>query len=113
MVAATLSPARVLRRPRRTDPRAFIGLFLTVAALAGSISFWVSTSESRPVLVAVRDLPVGSTLRPNDLTVAYVRMDDNLYRATAGADMLDALVGRQLSEPLHAQQILARAQVND
>src|SRR5437764_11826260 len=80
MVAATLSSARVLRRPRRTDPRAFIGLFLTVAALAGSISFWVSTSESRPVLVALRDLPVGSTLHSSDLTVAYVRMDDNLYR---------------------------------
>jgi Flp pilus assembly protein CpaB len=113
MVAATLSPARVLRRPRRADPRAFIGLFLTVAALAGSISFWVSSSEARPVLVAVRDLPVGATLRSSDLTVAYVRMDDNLYHAAVSAEMLGGLVGRQLSEPVHAQQILARGQVTD
>ena len=113
MVAATLSPARVLRRPRRADPRAFIGLFLTVAAVAGSISFWVSSSEARPVLVAVRDLPVGATLRSSDLTVAYVRMDDNLYRAALPADTLDSLVGRQLGEPIHAQQVLARAQLAD
>src|SRR5215216_51932 len=99
MVAATLSPARALRRPRRTDPRALIGLFLTLAALAGSISFWVSSSEARPVVVATRDLPVGATLRAGDLGVAYVRMEDNLYRAALPADMLDGLLGRQLGEP--------------
>ena len=113
MVAATLSPARALRRPRRTDPRSLIGIFLTLAALAGSISFWVSNSESRPVLVATRDLPIGATVRAGDLSVAYVRMDDNLYRAALSADMLDSLVGRQLGEPMHAQQVLARAQVSD
>ena len=111
MVAATLTPARALRRPRRADPRALIGAFLTLAALAGSISFWVGSSEARPVLVATRDLPAGATLRASDLSVAYVRMDDHLYRAALPADMLDALVGRQLSEPMHAQQVLARAQV--
>jgi len=113
VVAATLSPARALRRPRRTDPRSLIGIFLTLAALAGSISFWVSNSESRPVLVATRDLPIGATVRAGDLSVAYVRMDDNVYRAALPADMLDSLVGRQLGEPMHAQQVLARAQVSD
>ena len=113
MVAATLTPARALRRPRRTDPRALIGLFLTLAALAGSISFWVTNSESRPVLVATRDLPIGATVRAGDVTIAYVRMDDNLYRAALPADTLDSLVGRQLGEPIHAQQVLARAQLAD
>lgn len=113
MVAATLSPARALRRPRRADPRALIGIFLTVAALAGSISFWAGNSESRAVLVATRDLPVGATLHAADLSVAYVRMDDNLYRAALQADALQSLVGRQLAEPVHAQQVLARAQVED
>jgi Flp pilus assembly protein CpaB len=113
MVAATLSPARVLRQPRRTDPRALIGVCLTLAALAGSISFWVASSEARPVVVAVRDLPVGATVRAGDLTIAYIRMEDNLYRAAVAADALDSLVGRQLSEPIHAQQVLARAQVAD
>ncbi len=111
MVAATLTPARALRRPRRTDPRALIGVFLTLAALAGSVSFWVGSSEARPVVIATRDLPVGATLHSSDLAVAYVRMEDNLFRAALPADALEGLVGRQLGEPIHAQQVLAREQV--
>jgi pilus assembly protein CpaB len=113
MAVATLTPARALRRPRRADPRALVGVFLTLAALAGSVAFWVSTSDARAVLVASRDLPAGATLRSSDLSVAYVRMEDGLYRAALPADMLDSLVGRQLGEPIHAQQVLARAQLTD
>jgi Flp pilus assembly protein CpaB len=111
MAVATLTSARALRRPRRADPRAVIGVFLTLAALAGSVAFWVSSSDARPVLVATHDLPAGATLRAADLSVAYVRMDDELYRAALPSDMLDSLVGRQLGEPIHAQQLLARAQL--
>src|SRR5947209_20528260 len=89
MAVATLTPARALRRPRRADPRALIGVCVTLAALAGSVAFWVTSSDARPVLVATRDLPVGTTLRASDLTVAYVRMDDALYRAALPADMPD------------------------
>jgi Flp pilus assembly protein CpaB len=113
LVVATLSPARALRRPRRADPRALIGIFLTLASLAGSIAFWVGASEARPVLVATRDLPAGATLHSTDLTVAYVRMDERLLDAAVPSDLLDSLVGRQLAEPIHAQQVLARAQVAD
>src|SRR5919197_2125092 len=113
MAVATLTPARAARRPRRADPRALIGVFLTLAALAGSVAFWVGASDARPVLVATRDLPVGATLRASDLSVAYLRMDDNVYAAALPVDMLGALVGRRLAEPVHAQQILARAQVAD
>jgi Flp pilus assembly protein CpaB len=111
MAVATLTPARALRRPRRADPRALIGVLVTLAALAGSVAFWVTSSDARPVLVATRDLPVGTTLRASDLTIAYVRMDDALYRAALPADMLETLIGRPLGEPVHAQQVLARAQV--
>jgi Flp pilus assembly protein CpaB len=111
MVAATLSPARALRRPRRADPRALIGIFLTLAALAGSVAFWVGTSDARAVVVATRDLPTGSTLQPSDLSIAYVRMDDALYRAALPSDALDSLVGHQLAEPVHADQVLARGQL--
>jgi len=111
MAVATLTPARALRRPRRADPRALIGVFLTLAALAGSITFWVGASDARPILIATRELPAGATLLSSDLTVAYVRMDDAVYRAALPADALDSLVGRQLGEPIHAQQVLARAQV--
>jgi Flp pilus assembly protein CpaB len=113
MAVATLNSARALRRPRRADPRALIGIFLTLAALAASVAFWVGASDARPVVVATRDLPAGSTLRSSDLTLAYVRMDDALFAAALSSDMLSSLVGRQLGEPIHAQQVLARAQVTD
>jgi Flp pilus assembly protein CpaB len=113
MAVATLNSARALRRPRRADPRAIIGVFLTLAALAASVAFWVGASDARPVVVATRDLPAGSTLRTSDLMLAYVRMDDALYAAALPSDMLGSLVGRQLGEPVHAQQVLARAQVAD
>jgi Flp pilus assembly protein CpaB len=113
MAVATLNSARALRRPKRADPRALIGVFLTVAALAALVAFWVGASDARPVVVATRDLPAGSTLRHSDLTLAYVRMDDALYAAALSSDMLSSLVGRQLGEPVHAQQVLARAQVAD
>ena len=113
MAVATLTPARALRRPRRADPRALIGIFLTLAALAASVAFWAGASDTRPVLVAARDLPVGSTLRASDLTVAYVHLDDGVYAAAVPAELLSTLVGHRLAEPVHAQQVLARAQVAD
>lgn len=113
MAVTALSPARAFRRPRRADPRALIGVFLTLAALAGSVAFWVGANEARPVVVATRDLPAGATLQASDLSVAYVRMDDALYRAATPAETLESLVGRQLGEPIHAQQLLARAQLAD
>lgn len=111
MAVATLTPARALRRPRRADPRALVGVFLTLAALAGSIAFWVGASDARPIVVATRELPAGATLRSTDLSVAYVRLDETLYRAALPGDTLDSLVGRQLGEPVHAQQVLVGAQV--
>ena len=41
-----LTPARALRRPRRADPRALIGICLTLVALAGSC-VWVGNNEAR------------------------------------------------------------------
>jgi Flp pilus assembly protein CpaB len=113
MAVATLSPTRALHRPRRADPRAIVGVFLTLAALAGSVAFWVSATEARPVLVAARDLPAGATLSASDLGIAYIRADDAVYHAALPSDMLESLVGRQLGEPIHAQQVLARAQLAD
>jgi Flp pilus assembly protein CpaB len=113
MAMATLSPARALRRPRRADPRALVGVFLTLAALTGSVAFWVSSTDARPVLIAVHDLPAGATLTAADLGIAYIRADDAVYQAALPSDVLDSLVGRQLGEPVHAQQVLARAQLAD
>jgi Flp pilus assembly protein CpaB len=113
MAVATLSPARALRRPHHADPRALVGIFITLAALAASVAFWVNATDARPVLIATRDLPAGATLRGTDLGITYMRVDDAVYAAALPADRLESLVGRQLGEPIHADQVLARAQLAD
>ncbi len=112
MAATALSPTRALRRPRKLDLRAVIGICLTVMAVGGSIAYWGVTSDTRAVVVATRDLPVGATLDAGDLAVARVRVDDGIYAAAVPADELSTLAGRQLAEPVHAQQLLVRGQVS-
>ena len=112
MVATTLTPARALRRPRRLDVRALLGILLMVAATGGSILAWSALEDSRGVLVAARDLAAGQVLTASDLGVARVRVDDALYAAAVPAESLRSLVGRQLAEPAHANQVLVRAQLS-
>jgi pilus assembly protein CpaB len=107
-----LSPTRALRQPRRLDLRAVFGLLLLLVATGGSIAFWTAASDTRAVLVATRDLPAGATLGAGDLAVARVRVDDTIYQAAVPAEELSQLVGRQLAEPVHAQQLLVRAEVS-
>ncbi len=113
MAVATLSTARVVRRPRRADPRALVGIFVTLAALAASVAFWVSSTDTRAVVIATRDLPAGAMLSNADLSITYIRADDAVYSAAVPSETLDSVVGRQLGEPVHAQQVLARAQLQD
>lgn len=112
MATATLSPTRVLRRPRRLDVRAVFGFFLLLVALGGSISFWSATSATTSVLVATHDLPAGATLTQGDLALARVRVDDAIYQAAMPANSLTSAVGKQLTDPVYAHQILARAQIS-
>jgi pilus assembly protein CpaB len=112
MAATTLTPARAIRQPRRVDLRAVFGLFLLLLATGGSIAFWSASSDTRAVLVATRDLPAGATLSASDLAVARVRVDDAIYEASWPAAAREELIGRQLAEPVHAQQLLVRAQLS-
>jgi len=112
MAAATaLSPARALRQPRRLDVRALVGVLLMLAATGGAIVAWTAAEDTRPIIVAARDLPSGAILSASDLVVHRVRVDDSIYSAAVPGSDLNSLVGRQLAEPVHADQILARAQV--
>jgi Flp pilus assembly protein CpaB len=112
MSATTMTPARALHQPRQIDWRAVIGVLLTLVTVAGSVIFWTASSDTRSVLVATHDLPAGATLGSADLGVTRVRVDDSIYQSAVPASDLTTLVGRQLGEPIHAQQILARAQVS-
>lgn len=112
MATPTLSVNRALRQPRRIDARAIFGLFLMLAALAGSIAFWTTSSDTQAVLIATRDLPAGATLRETDLTVAHVRLSPELYQSAIPEDELPALAGKQLAAPVYANQVLARKQIS-
>lgn len=112
MASTTLTPQRALRRPRRLDARALFGLFLMLVSVGGSVAFWTTSTDTRTVLVATRDRPAGATLRSSDLAVANVRVGDEILAAAVPADEQHEVVGRQLAEPLHAQQILVRAQLS-
>lgn len=112
MATSTLAPTRTLRRPRRLDARAVFGLLLLLVATGGSLAFWTAASDTRAVLVATEDLPAGATLSFDNVAVARVRVGDAIYQAAIPADALASLVGRQLAEPVHAHQLLVRAQVS-
>lgn len=107
-----LTPAQAVRQPRRVNVRALVGVFLMLAFFTGSMAYWTATADTRAVLVATRDLPVGAALQAGDLAVARVRLDDALYAATLPADQASALVGRQLAYPVLANQLLVQAQLS-
>jgi Flp pilus assembly protein CpaB len=107
-----LAPPRALQRPRKLDIRAVFGIFLMLVATVGSLMFWSTSSNTREVLVATRNLPAGATLSAADLAVARVRVDDAIYQAVVAAPELDAVLGRQLADPVHAHELLARAQLS-
>ena len=111
MVSSTLTPKRALRRPWRLDPRAVFGLFLMLVSIGGSVAFWTASTDTRTVLVVTRTA-AGAILDSADLAVASVRVDDAIFAATVPADDQSSVVGRQLAEPVHAQQFLARAQLS-
>ena len=112
MAMAALSPTRVLRRPRRLDLRAVFGLLLLLVAIAGSVAFWSASSATQAVVVATRELPAGATVSESDLAVARVRVDGAIYQQTVPAIDLGTLVGKQLTEPVHLDQILVWPQLS-
>lgn len=111
MSSQSLTSTRTLRRPRHLDLRIILGLVLALTAVGGGLASWSAANETRGVLIALRDLPIGATLRSDDLAIAQVHMDDALYAAALPAAELAAIVGQRLGEPAHAGQVLARGQL--
>jgi Flp pilus assembly protein CpaB len=112
MTASSLTPARAIRRPRQIDLRAVLSLLVTMAAIGGMLLYANSFAATRPLLIATRDLPAGAILNAADLEVAQVRVDDRIFAAAVPGDALGDVLGRPLADPVHAPQILVRAQVS-
>ena len=108
----TLTPARAVKRRRlHIDPRALLGLLLVVVSIVGGIVYAGAINQGRGVVIAARDLPAGAVLGRDDLLVTSARLEESVYAAAIPASEAAALVGRPLSEPVHARQVLVRAQL--
>lgn len=111
MATRTLTPNRSVSRPLRINPITIVSVLIIAVALGGLVRYAGSLSATRPLLMATRDLPVGATLGPDDLVPTEGRLDDPVYEAAVPGTALGELVGRQLAEPVHRNQILVRAQI--
>ncbi len=108
-----LTPDAALRRSgRRLNARLVAGVVIVVGAFVGFLLFVVSaTPDTFGVVVATRDLPVGTRRHPAALATARVRVGEHQARAAVSATQLDSLEGRELVAPAFAQQILAQKQL--
>jgi hypothetical protein len=108
-----LTPEAAARKTqRRVTMRLLGGLLLVAVAFLGFLVFVVSaTPETRGVVVATRDLPVGTRLGPGDLEVAQVQVNQAQAEAAIPATALDDLAGRELLAPAFARHPLAQAQI--
>lgn len=89
-----------------------VGVLLMLVATGGAIVAWSAAENTRPIVVAIRDLPSGAIVSDGDVAVRRVRVDDAIYNAAVPGSDLSMVVGRQLAGPVYAQQVLARAQVS-
>jgi Flp pilus assembly protein CpaB len=89
-----------------------LGVFVFLLATLLSISFWRSLNTTRPVLVVSRDLPVGAVIGPSDLTVEHVIVPNSMYAVALTTSSKATLVGRRVTEPVHAGQMLTGVEVS-
>ena len=67
-------PARRIARPRWVDPKLLIGLLVVLVSVAAGVKVVGDAEDGDLVWAASRDLPAGSTLRPDDVEARSVRM---------------------------------------
>jgi pilus assembly protein CpaB len=110
---STLTAPRAVRRPREIDWRLVLGAVTGLIGLVGTLVVVATlVPEERAVVVATRDLAAGSTLGAADLSVARVRLPEAMAAQSLPESELGTLVGRQVSESVHAQQLLTRPQLS-
>jgi Flp pilus assembly protein CpaB len=113
MVVTAVAAPRPVRRPREIDWRLIAG---GVTALIGVVGVLVVVMtlvpEERTVVVAAHELAPGTTIGPTDLSAARVRLPEGLAAQTVPEPELSALVGRQVREPIHAQEMVTRTRLS-
>ena len=108
---SSLSRVRPARPARLADPRVLVGILLGMLVFAAGLGYWSVLAGPREVVALERDVPAGAPLAAADLGLTRVRVEGTLAEQLLSAADLPSLVGRQAAEPLHAGQLLMRAQL--
>lgn len=100
-------------RPRRIatpswlDVRLIVGIVLVLGSVLAGAKIVSSANKTYAAVAARRDLEAGTILTENDLTVARVQLPG--HGAGVYLSRIDAAVGRQLSRPVSAGELLPGA----
>lgn len=95
---------RALARTRRIDLRVVVGLMLFAIGILATSGLIRQAQERTPVLVATQALQPGHTVEEADLRVAELGLSPGV--ASLSASELGTVVGRVLSAPVEAGQVL-------
>jgi hypothetical protein len=110
--AATAGSSRVTgRRPALPTGRAVVGGLLVATAAVGTFAAWSGAEQPPPdrLVVAARDLPIGTVLEPEDLGIAALDAPAALEgRAFAGPELV---IGQRTVAPLAAGELVQRSSV--
>lgn len=99
-----------LASPSWLDARLALGVLLVLVSVVVGARVLSSADRSSSVLVATRDLAVGTTLQPGDLVREQVRLEDRqVDRRLLEADDDDAYVGFVTRRPLDAREFVPLA----
>lgn len=84
-------------RRRLPQPLPLAGIALVLVAVVGYLAVYTQTTQRTAVLVAARDLPVGTILRPGDLRSAGLAGDQAVLSLLVPSGQLDVVVGRRVA----------------
>lgn len=99
-----------LASPSWLDTRLVLGVLLVLVSVVVGAQVLSSADRSSAVLVATRDIAVGTTLVPGDLVRERVRLDDRqVDRRLLEADDDDAYAGFVTRRPLDAREFVPLA----
>lgn len=117
MSTATLAgvPETALRRAgtppvgRRSRWRLLAGVMVVLASVAGFVAFNTVATDTTPVLMVARPVPMGQPLSSGDVQVVDVRLAPGVEAVPAAE--LNLLVGRPAAVPLEPGALLTQAHV--
>lgn len=103
---------RLPRQPRQRRP-GMIVLSVLLAVIGALASYYVvhQLSDRVPVLVMLRDVPVGQQISLQDVTTAMVAVDSTV--ATLSGHELNRVVGMTAKVDLHSGELLSGSTITD